>query len=76
MKLTDIYKSKKNILSFEIFPPKHDAELKDIEPTLDILSELKPDYIYLPSRELKLQKKLSAGHKNTVLEKKMLSLTV
>lgn len=45
MKLTDIYKSKKNILSFEIFPPKHDAELKDIEPTLDILSELKPDYI-------------------------------
>lgn len=45
MKLTEIYKAKKNVLSFEIFPPKHDTELKDIEPTLDVLSELKPDYI-------------------------------
>ena len=46
MKLTDIYKNKgKSVLSFEIFPPKKDDELKDIEPTLDILSELKPDYI-------------------------------
>ena len=40
MKLTDIYKNKgKSVLSFEIFPPKKDDELKDIEPTLDILSE-------------------------------------
>jgi len=46
MKLTEIYKNKeKKVLSFEIFPPKKDEELKDIEPTLDILSELKPDYI-------------------------------
>lgn len=46
MKISEIYKNKKSgILSFEIFPPKKDDELKDIEPTLDILSELKPDYI-------------------------------
>lgn len=46
MKISDIYKQKKNgVLSFEIFPPKKDDELKNIEPTLDILSELKPDYI-------------------------------
>lgn len=45
MKLTEIYSSKKNVLSFEIFPPKKDDELKNIEPTLDVLSELKPDYI-------------------------------
>ena len=45
MKLTEIYSNKKNVLSFEIFPPKKDDELKDIEPTLDVLCELKPDYI-------------------------------
>ncbi len=46
MKISQIYKEKgKKVLSFEIFPPKKDDELKNIEPTLDILSELKPDYI-------------------------------
>lgn len=45
MKLTDIYNSKENVLSFEIFPPKKDDELKNIEPTLDVLCDLKPDYI-------------------------------
>lgn len=45
MKLTEIYNSKKNVLSFEIFPPKKDDELKNIEPTLDVLAELEPDYI-------------------------------
>ena len=45
MKLTEIYNSKSNVLSFEIFPPKKDDELKNIEPTLDVLCELQPDYI-------------------------------
>ena len=45
MKITDIYKNKKTVLSFEIFPPKKDEELKNIDPTLEILSDLKPDYI-------------------------------
>lgn len=45
MKISDIYASKKNVLSFEIFPPKKDEELNDIDETLDILSDLHPDYI-------------------------------
>ena len=45
MKLTDIYNQNKTILSFEIFPPKKDEELDNIDPTLEILSDLHPDYI-------------------------------
>ncbi len=45
MKLSQIHKKKKNVLSFEIFPPKKDEELKNIDKTLEILCELKPDFI-------------------------------
>lgn len=45
MKITELYKTKKNVLSFEIFPPKKDAELSNVDPTLEILSDLHPDYI-------------------------------
>lgn len=52
MKISEIYKEKRNnncsskkSLSFEIFPPKKDSELKNIDDTLDVLCELKPDYI-------------------------------
>jgi methylenetetrahydrofolate reductase (NADPH) len=45
MRISDIHKAKKNVLSFEIFPPKKDEELKNIDATLDILCELKPDFI-------------------------------
>lgn len=45
MRIADIYKEKKNVLSFEIFPPKKDDELKNIDATLEILCELNPDYI-------------------------------
>ncbi len=45
MRITEVYKQKKNVLSFEIFPPKRDEELKNIDETLDILCELNPDYI-------------------------------
>lgn len=45
MKITDIYQNKKNVLSFEIFPPKKEEELKNIDATLEILADLKPDYI-------------------------------
>ena len=44
MKISDIYKKKKS-LSFEIYPPKKDAELENIDETLDVLCELKPDFI-------------------------------
>lgn len=45
MKLSEIHKQKKSVLSFEIFPPKKDEELKNIDKTLEILCELKPDFI-------------------------------
>ena len=31
MKISDIHNKKKNVLSFEIFPPKKDDELRNIE---------------------------------------------
>ncbi|MBO4241678.1 MAG: methylenetetrahydrofolate reductase [NAD(P)H] [Clostridiales bacterium] len=45
MKIADIYKGNKKTLSFEIFPPKKDSELKSIDETLEVLCELKPDFI-------------------------------
>ena len=51
MKVSDIYGSKsfrsqnKKSLSFEIYPPKKDSSLKNIDETLAVLCELKPDYI-------------------------------
>ena len=45
MKIAEIHKKKKNVLSFEIFPPKKDEELKNIDATLEILCDLKPDFI-------------------------------
>ena len=45
MKISDIYKKKKQVLSFEIFPPKKEEELLNIGETLDVLAELKPDFI-------------------------------
>ena len=45
MKLTEIYNNKDRVLSFEIFPPKAAEELENIDETLEILCDLKPDYI-------------------------------
>jgi methylenetetrahydrofolate reductase (NADPH) len=45
MKISEIYKKNKKSLSFEIFPPKKDSDLKNIDETLAILCELNPDYI-------------------------------
>ncbi len=45
MKLTEIYSSKDRVLSFEIFPPKAQDELDNIDATLEVLCDLKPDYI-------------------------------
>ncbi len=44
MKISDACNHKKS-LSFEIFPPKKDSELKNIDATLDVLCELQPDFI-------------------------------
>lgn len=45
MKISEIHKRKKQVLSFEIFPPKKEEELLNIADTLDVLAELKPDFI-------------------------------
>ena len=45
MKLTEIYNKKKQVLSFEIFPPKKDEDFENIDELLEILCELNPDYI-------------------------------
>lgn len=45
MKISQIHEQKHSVLSFEIFPPKKDKELKDIDGTLEILCELNPDFI-------------------------------
>lgn len=45
MKISEIYSQKKRSLSFEIFPPKKDSELKNIDATLEVLCQLKPDFI-------------------------------
>ncbi len=45
MKLSNLYTEKKKSLSFEIFPPKKDSELKNIDETLEVLCELNPDFI-------------------------------
>ena len=44
MKVSEVYNTKRS-LSFEIFPPKKDTELNNIDETLEVLAELKPDFI-------------------------------
>ncbi|MBE6035194.1 methylenetetrahydrofolate reductase [NAD(P)H] [Aminipila sp.] len=44
MKIKEIYE-KKQVLSFEIFPPKRDNALKNIDETLEVLCSLNPDFI-------------------------------
>lgn len=45
MKIIELYKSKKPVISFEIFPPKFDVPLETIYETLDQFKELDPDFI-------------------------------
>ncbi len=45
MKISQMHTPERKSLSFEIFPPKKDTELKNIDATLDVLCELKPDFI-------------------------------
>lgn len=45
MKIEEMYKQKRPLISFEIFPPKRAEQLKNIDETLEILCGLKPDYI-------------------------------
>ena len=71
MKVSEVYKRKRS-LSFEIFPPKRDAELSNIDATLEVLSELKPDFISVTfgaggssncNRTIELAKKIKCEYK-------------
>lgn len=45
MKVEHLFREKRPVISFEIFPPKRDTELQNIDGTLEILSRLNPDFI-------------------------------
>lgn len=45
MHIQNLFKEKKVVFSFEIFPPKITSPINVIYDTLEALSELKPDYI-------------------------------
>ena len=45
MIIENLFAQKKPVLSFEIFPPKKEAELRSIDATLSTLAELSPDFI-------------------------------
>lgn len=45
MKLVELFKTKKPVISFEIFPPKLDTPIESIFDTLDQFKNLAPDFI-------------------------------
>lgn len=45
MKINTLFQKKRPVISFEIFPPKRDTTIQNIDSTLEILSDLKPDFI-------------------------------
>lgn len=45
MKLDELFNNDKQVMSFEIFPPKKDASIETIYDTLHDLHDLKPDFI-------------------------------
>lgn len=45
MYIKDLFKQKKPVISFEIFPPKLESSVETIYKTIDELVPLKPDYI-------------------------------
>lgn len=45
MQIASLFKEKKTVLSFEVFPPKKSSPVETIYETLDDLKGLKPDFI-------------------------------
>lgn len=45
MRISDIFKQKRAVFSFEIFPPKPTADIAAVQGTIEELSALSPDYI-------------------------------
>ncbi|WP_163193110.1 methylenetetrahydrofolate reductase [NAD(P)H] [Clostridium thermarum] len=45
MLIKDIFKMKKPVISFEIFPPKKEDDIQTIYSTIEALKDLRPDFI-------------------------------
>lgn len=45
MLIKDIFKTKKPVISFEIFPPKKNDDIETIYSTIEALKDLRPDFI-------------------------------
>lgn len=45
MKLAELFKQEKTVLSFEVFPPKRNNPIETVYKALDELQDLKPDFI-------------------------------
>ena len=45
MKIPELFKNGHTVFSFEVFPPKKDADVSVIYDTLDQLGDLHPDFI-------------------------------
>lgn len=45
MRIAELFKEKKTVLSFEIFPPKRNDPVETIYETIDALKDLSPDFI-------------------------------
>lgn len=45
MLIKNLFKNKKPVISFEVFPPKRDSSIETIYDTLEGLKDLKPDFI-------------------------------
>ncbi|MBU9728322.1 methylenetetrahydrofolate reductase [NAD(P)H] [Diplocloster modestus] len=67
MRIEEMFQPGKPVLSFEIFPPKRNRELEEIDDTLKVLCELEPDFISvtfgaggsgISSRTVELAKKI------------------
>ncbi|GHU53182.1 methylenetetrahydrofolate reductase [Clostridia bacterium] len=45
MRISEIFKQKRAVLSFEVFPPKKDSAVSGVYSAIDALAELSPDFI-------------------------------
>ena len=45
MKISDMYKEKKPVISFEVFPPNSAHSIETIYETVHELAKFKPDFI-------------------------------
>ena len=45
MKISELFKRKKTIVSFEVFPPNSIYSLEDVYSSIDELAKLQPDFI-------------------------------